>query len=156
MFMFLISQFYTEVVSEIKKLWPGIDLVTGKPHHSESNGVLRNKIGLLKKKSQTGCIIISQPIGHKHYRSNSDFAIPKLTGAFVIGPHITDGWQTSTRRYLKLTHRSQFLSRLATEMNVCHSLCLLDMPLDHVNCVNSPSADESFENPWLRNNFQDR
>lgn len=73
----------------------------------------------------------------------------------MIRPHITDGWQTTTHRYLKLTHRSQFLSRLATEMDVCHSLCLLDMPLENVNLVNSLSADESFENPWLSNNFQD-
>ena len=40
MLMFLKSQFFTGVISEIKKLWPwsGTVLVTGKPRHSESNG----------------------------------------------------------------------------------------------------------------------
>ena len=32
--MFLKSQFFAGVISEIKKLWPGTALVTGKPHHS--------------------------------------------------------------------------------------------------------------------------
>ena len=38
MLMFLKSQFFTGVISEIKKLWPGTVLVTGKPCQSESNG----------------------------------------------------------------------------------------------------------------------
>ena len=32
------NQFCSGVITEIKKLWPGTVLVTGKPRHSESNG----------------------------------------------------------------------------------------------------------------------
>ena len=40
MLIFLKLQFFSGVISEIKKLWPGTVLVTGKPHHSESKGVV--------------------------------------------------------------------------------------------------------------------
>ena len=89
MLMLLKSQFLTGVISEIKKLRPGTVLVTGKPRHSESNGVLRDEIGLLKKKFPTECITIILHIGHKHYPSYSGVAIHNLTGTLVIGPLIT-------------------------------------------------------------------
>jgi hypothetical protein len=39
-----------------------------------------------------------------------------------------------------------FLSSLATEMDMCHSLGLPDMPLESVNLVSSHGEDVSFEN----------
>ena len=45
-----------------------------------------------------------------------------------------------------------FLSRLATEMNVCRSLGLPDMPMENAHIVSSFGEDESFKNPLQKIN----
>ena len=41
--LFSIKKFCNGVVREIKRLWPGTVLVTGKPCHSESNGEVERR-----------------------------------------------------------------------------------------------------------------
>ena len=43
-------KFCTGVVREIKKLWPGTVLVSGKPHHSESNGGIERRNRTVEEK----------------------------------------------------------------------------------------------------------
>ncbi len=47
-------QFGNDVVREIKRLWPGTVLVTGKPQHSESNGGVKRRNRCDEEKLHTG------------------------------------------------------------------------------------------------------
>ena len=73
------------MVSEIKKLWPGTLLVTGKPRHSESNGGIERRNRTVEEKIKTGCMRITPNIGHSRFHSSSGDVIPRFTGVLVVG-----------------------------------------------------------------------
>ena len=76
------------MVNEIKKLWPGTLLVTGKPRHSESNGGIERRNRTVEEKIKNWMhenMRITPNIGHSLFHSSSGDVIPRFTGVLVVG-----------------------------------------------------------------------
>ena len=153
MLMLLKSQFFAEVISQIKKLWPRRVLVTGKPCHSESTGGVERQNRTVEEK-QSNWIhgnhlshwARALPFKQWHCNTQSQRGIGDRTPY-----HLTFG-QHPHVGISNLPIDPNLLSSLATDMDICHSLGLPNMPLECVNLVSSLGADASFKNPLQKIN----
>ncbi len=123
-------------------------MVTGKPRHSESNGgverrncTVENKISNWMHENQS--THWAQALPFIQWRCNTQIhrGIGERTPYHLMfGQHPQVGISN-------LPIDKSLLKDLATEMDVCRTLGLPDIPLESVNLANSLGADDIFENP---------
>ena len=124
-------------------------MVTGKPRHSESKGnverscTVENKISNWMHENQS--THWAQALPFIQWRCNTQIhrGIGERTPYHLMfGQHPQVGISN-------LPIDKSLLKDLATEMDVCRTLGLPDVPLERVNLANSLGADDIFENPLL-------
>ncbi len=130
------------------RLWPGTILVTGKLRHSESNGgverrnrTVENKISNWMQDNKS--TYWAQALPFIQWRCNTQIhrGIGNRTPYHLMfGQHPHVGISN-------LPIDPKLLANLATEVDVCQSLGLPDIPLKQVNFVNSLGTDDRFQNP---------
>ena len=123
-------------------------MVTGKPRHSESNGgverrnrTVENKISNWMQDNKS--THWAQALPFIQWRCNTQIhrGIGNRTPYHLMfGQHPHVGISN-------LPIDPKLLTKLATEVEVCQSLGLPDIPLEQVNLVNSLGTNDSFQNP---------
>ena len=122
-------------------------MVTGKPRHSESNGgierTVENKISNWMHENQS--MHWAQALPFIQWRCNTQIhrGIGERTPYHLMfGQHPQVGISN-------LPIDKSLLKDLATEMDVCRTSGLQDIPLESVNLAKSLCADDMFEKPLL-------
>ena len=150
MVIYPIIQFCSGVIRKIKRLWLGTLLVTGKLRHSESNGgierrnrTVENKISNWMHENKSTHWAQALPFIQWHCNTQIHRGIGERTPYHLMfGQHPQVGISN-------LPIDKSLLKDLATEMDVCRTLGLPDIPLESVNLANSLGADDMFESPLL-------
>ena len=120
-------------------------MVTGKPHHSESNGGVERRNRTVENKisnwmNENKLTNWAQALPFIQWRCNTQIhrGIGNRTPYHLMfGQHPQVGISN-------LPIDKSLLKDLATEMDVCHTLGLPDIPLESVNLANSLGADEIY------------
>ncbi len=139
------------MINEIKRLWPGTLLVTGKPRHSESNGGIERRNRTVEEKiknwmHENKSKHWAQSLPFIQWRCNTQIHRGiggRMPYHLMFGQHPQVGISN-------LPIDRNLLSNLATEMDVNRCLGLpLDVPLEQATLCASLAAEGTIGNPLL-------
>ena len=139
------------MINEIKKLWPGTLLVTGKPRHSESNGGIERRNRTVEEKIKNWM----HENNSKHWAQSLPFIQWRCNTQIHRGiggrtPYHLMFGQHPQVGISNLPIDRNLLSNLATEMDVNRCLGLpLDVPLEQATLCASLAAEGTIGNPLL-------